>query len=89
MRQKLTIWLFAMSAALTIAASATGAPERSRGTLELNAAVSSFYRFDPSFCQAGVQPPASCVRFTGDGTIRGLGAVTTTYIKVLPRSCSG
>ncbi len=84
MRQKLTIGLLAMSAALTIAASATGAPERSTGALELNAVISSFYRFDPSFCPAGVQPPARCVRFTGEGTIRGLGAVTTTYTKILP-----
>jgi hypothetical protein len=84
MRQKLTIGLFAMSAALTIAASATGAQERSTGALELNALISSYYKFDRAYCPAGVSAPADCVRFTGEGTIRGLGAVTTTYTKVLP-----
>ena len=28
--------------------------------------------------------PARCVRFTGEGTIPGLGVVTTTYTKILP-----
>jgi hypothetical protein len=84
MKQRLTIGLLGMSAALTIAASAPGAPARSTGALELGATISSFYRFDPSFCPAGVKSPASCVRFTGEGTIRGLGVVTTTYTKILP-----
>jgi HYR domain len=84
MKGKYAIRLLTLVVALAAVANAAGASERSTGALELNAAVASYYRFDPSFCPAGVQFPASCVRFTGEGTIRGLGAVTTTYTKVLP-----
>jgi hypothetical protein len=58
--------------------------QRASGTLELNALVGSYYKFDEAYCPAGVQAPADCVRFTGEGTIRGLGTVTTTYTKILP-----
>ena len=67
------------------AGTATGSVQRASGTLELsNALVGSYYKFDRAYCPAGVAAPADCVRFTGEGTIRGLGAVTTTYTKILP-----
>ena len=84
MRHRGTIGTLAVVVALTVAAAATGATERAVGALALDATVSSFYRFDPAFCPAGVQAPAECVRFTGESTIRGLGAVTTTFTKILP-----
>ena len=46
--------------------------------------ISSYYKFDRAYCPAGIRLPPDCVRFTGEGTIRGLGAVMTTYTKVLP-----
>ena len=85
MTRRSTIALVAMTAVLATASSATSAPERAAGAFELKGLVSSFYRFNASFCPAGVQsPPADCVRFTGEGQIRGLGTATTTYTKVLP-----
>lgn len=66
------------------AGTATGSAQRASGTLELNALVSSYYKFDKAYCPAEVQAPADCVRFTGEATIRGLGAVKTTYTKILP-----
>ncbi|MET0938198.1 MAG: HYR domain-containing protein [Gaiellaceae bacterium] len=67
------------------AGTAVGSGDRAVGTLELNnAVIGSYYKFDRAYCPAGVSAPADCVRFTGEGTIRGLGAVTTTYTKVLP-----
>ena len=84
MKRTYATGLLALALALAAVATATGSPERSTGALRLDTMVSSFYRFGPSFCPAGVQAPAECVRFTGEATIRGLGAVTTTYTKVLP-----
>lgn len=73
-----------VAVAALAAGTATGSAQRGSGTLELNAFVSSYYKFDRAYCPAGLPPEADCVRFTGEGTIRGLGAVTTMYTKVLP-----
>ena len=73
-----------LAVAALAAGTATGSAQRASGTLELNALVSSYYKFDRAYCPAGVQAPADCVRFTGEATIRGLGAVKTTYTKILP-----
>lgn len=85
MKRRSTIAFFAMTAVLATASSATSAPERAEGALQINGFVASHYRFGATFCPPGIQsPPADCVRFTGEGTIPGLGAVTTTYTKILP-----
>jgi HYR domain len=74
-----------LAVAALAAGTAVGSGDRAVGTLEVNnALISSYYKFDRAYCPAGVSAPADCVRFTGEGTIRGLGAVTTTYTKVLP-----
>lgn len=74
-----------LAVAALAAGAAVGSGDRAVGTLELNnAMISSYYKFDRAYCPAGVSAPADCVRFTGEGTIRGLGAVTTTYTKILP-----
>lgn len=84
MKSPIAICAVLVVAALTTS-TASGSAERASGTLELNnALISSYYKFDRAYCPAGVTAPADCVRFTGEGTIRGLGAVTTTYTKVLP-----
>ena len=84
MKRKYAIRLLTLAVALAAVTNAAGAPERPAGALELNAFISSYYKFDRAYCPAGVSAPADCVRFTGEGTMRGLGAVTTTYTKILP-----
>ena len=84
MRQSFALLAIAITAGL-IAGTASGSTARTAGALEVNdALISSYYKFDRAYCPAGVSAPADCVRFTGQGTIRGLGAVTTTYTKILP-----
>jgi hypothetical protein len=84
MRQSFALLAIAITAGL-IASTASGSTARTAGALELNnVLISSYYKFDRAYCPAGVSVPADCVRFTGEGTIRGLGAVTTTYTKILP-----
>ncbi len=83
MRQSFALLVIAITVGL-IASTASGSAGRASGTLELNTLISSYYKFDRAYCPAGVSAPADCVRFTGEGTIRGLGAVTTTYTKILP-----
>ena len=84
LKRKYAIRLLTLAVALAAVANAAGAPARSTGALELNNVISSYYKFDRAYCPAGVSAPADCVRFTGEGTIRGLGVVTTTYTKILP-----
>jgi hypothetical protein len=84
MRRPIALLVVAIAAGL-ITSTASGSAERASGSLELNnALIGSYYKFDRAYCPAGVSAPADCVRFTGEGTIRGLGAVTTTYTKILP-----
>jgi hypothetical protein len=84
MRSPIALCISLAVAALA-AGTAVGSGDRAAGTLELNnAMISSYYKFDRAYCPAGVSAPADCVRFTGEGTIRGLGVVTTTYTKILP-----
>ena len=84
MRSPLALCVGLAVAALA-AGAATGSVQQASGTLELsNARISSYYKFDEVYCPGNVPATADCVRFTGEGTIRGLGAVTTTYTKVLP-----
>ena len=84
MRSPLALCVGLAVAALA-AGAATGSVQEASGTLELsNARISSYYKFDESYCPGNVPATADCVRFTGEGTIRGLVAVTTTYTKVLP-----
>ena len=84
MRQSFALLAIAITAGL-ITGTASGSTARTAGALQLNdALISSYYKFDRAYCPAGVSAPADCVRFTGEGTIRGLGAVTTTYTKILP-----
>jgi HYR domain len=83
MRSPLALCVGVAVAAIA-AGAAAGSGDRTAGTLELNALVSSYYNFDRAYCPAGVPAAGDCVRFTGEGTVRGLGAVTTTYTKILP-----
>ena len=84
MKAPLTLCVAAIAAGL-VAGAASGSAEHASGTLEVNnAMISSYYKFDRAYCPAGISALADCVRFTGEGMIRGLGAVTTTYTKVLP-----
>lgn len=71
--------------ALSSVASLSASPTRTMGALQLDARISTKYRFGDSFCPAGVQVTvAECVRFVGQSEIPGLGRVTTTYVKILP-----
>jgi hypothetical protein len=74
----------AIAAAGAIVGAAAGSSERAAGALELNGVIGSYYKFDKAYCPEGVPSTAECVRFAGEGTILGLGAVKTTYTKVLP-----
>lgn len=84
MSSRTIVGVLVTALALTLASSATTSSTRVAGTLALDATVRPFYRFDPSFCPAGVQAPDGCVRFVGEEAIPGLGVVTTTYTKILP-----
>jgi hypothetical protein len=66
------------------AAAAAAAPHRATGSLELNVTMNSS-RLPATSIDCPPQAPATalCARYTGTGTIRGLGDVTTRYTKMI------
>jgi hypothetical protein len=71
-------------AALLFAGGASGATDRSAGTLEIDATFRNYWRIDRSACPPGTPVVADCLRVDGEADIRGLGHATVTYRKVLP-----
>lgn len=71
--------------ALAAAAGVSGAPTRPSGTLQVNARITNEWRMSDDFCPPGTPVVADCVRSEGQGDVAGLGRVTVTYDKVLPR----
>jgi hypothetical protein len=69
---------------MTLAAGATGAPNRAAGALQISATLNSFYRVDRSNCPPGTPAVANCGRVIGKGEIAGLGRATSTMTNILP-----
>jgi HYR domain len=70
-----------LSVTLTLA-TGVGASTQATGTLELNAEFDASYAFGPNNCPPEAPATAiECIRFIGGATIRGLGEVTSTYVK--------
>jgi hypothetical protein len=69
--------------ALAASADAAGAPRRSSGTLAVKATLVTTRTSSGRFCPPGTASNADCFRYVGDGSIRGLGAVTSRYTKVI------
>jgi hypothetical protein len=70
-------------AALTAATSATGAPDRATGTLQIDATLITTRTSSDAYCPPGTSATALCFRYVGDGSIGGLGRVTSTYTKII------
>jgi hypothetical protein len=83
MNAKLTIGIAALAVALAPAGVVSGAPTLASGTLQLNANITSGRTSDAAYCPPGTPANSGCFRYLGNGGIRGLGRVTTTYVKVI------
>ena len=64
-------------AVLTLAASASGAPTRASGTLQLEAQF--HLKWSNVACPPGTSPSNGCFLFAGNGVAPGLGLATVTY----------
>jgi HYR domain len=83
MNRRLGLLFLAGVSAAAVAAGATGAPERASGALEINATLITSRTSSGSFCPPGTGANSDCFRYVGDGSIRGLGAVTSRYTKII------
>ena len=75
MNAKLAIGIaaLALAGALSLAGSASGAPTRAAGTLQLNATLTTIRRNDSVYCPPGTPAATNCFRYVGRGEIPGLG----------------
>jgi HYR domain len=71
--------------ALTAAAAAAGASGKSSGTLQVDATLITTRSSNEAYCPPGTSANSSCFRYVGEGSISGLGRVTSTYTKVITR----
>jgi hypothetical protein len=74
-----------LAAVLAVPAGVSGAPARSSGTLQVNATIVQEWLMTGEACPPGTPAVADCIRSVGRGTVPGLGTVTVTYDKILPR----
>lgn len=69
--------------ALAAVAEATGAPQRTSGTLDINTTLRSTRTSSANFCPPGTPETSVCARYVAEGRIRGLGRVTSSYTKII------
>jgi hypothetical protein len=85
MRRLSLVALVTLLLTLAVAAGLSAAPIRSSGALQVNATITQTWRMSQDFCAPGTPAGVDCLRSVGAGAIPGLGRVTVTYDKILPR----